>query len=64
MYVAVLLVLPGWALGFRSWALASYAAVVMLAFHLRVVFHEEPYLMRAHGDAWVRYKAHVPRWLW
>jgi protein-S-isoprenylcysteine O-methyltransferase Ste14 len=64
MYVAVLLVLLGWALGFRSWPLAGYAAAMMLAFHLRVVFHEEPYLMRAHRDAWVRYKARVPRWLW
>lgn len=63
MYIAVLLVLYGWALGFRSRSLAIYALVVMLAFHLRVVFGEEPWLARTHGEKWVRYKAKVSRWL-
>lgn len=62
MYIAVLLVLFGWALGFRSRTLAIYALVVMLAFHLRVVFGEEPWLARTHGEEWFRYKARVPRW--
>jgi protein-S-isoprenylcysteine O-methyltransferase Ste14 len=63
MYIAVLLVLCGWALGFRSRSLAIYALVVMLAFHLRVVLAEEPWLARTHGEEWVRYKARVPRWV-
>jgi len=63
MYVAVILVLSGWALGFRARPLAVYAAVVAVAFHLRVVFGEEPWLARRYGDEWVRYKARVPRWL-
>ena len=63
MYLAVLLVLWGWALGFRSPAIAVYALAVMAAFHLRVVFGEEPWLARTHGKAWARYKAQVPRWL-
>jgi protein-S-isoprenylcysteine O-methyltransferase Ste14 len=63
MYVAVLLVLLGWALSFRSLTLAGYAGVVMIAFHLRVVLYEEPRLSRTHGDQWVLYKAQVPRWL-
>ena len=62
MYVGVLLILGGWALGFRSWRLAAYAFVVMIAFHLRVVLHEEPWLARKHGEEWMNYKAHVPRW--
>jgi protein-S-isoprenylcysteine O-methyltransferase Ste14 len=62
MYVAVVLVLWGWALGFRSPSLAIYALVVMVAFHLRVVLGEEPWLARKHGARWVQYKAHVPRW--
>ena len=62
MYVAVVLVLCGWALGFRSGPLAIYAFAVTIAFHLRVVFGEEPWLARIHGDGWVRYKAQVPRW--
>jgi protein-S-isoprenylcysteine O-methyltransferase Ste14 len=63
MYIAVGLILWGWALGFRSRALAIYALAVMLAFHLRVVFGEEPWLARTHGQQWHRYKARVPRWL-
>jgi len=63
MYIAVVLVLWGWALGFHSRAMAVYALLVMLAFHLRVIFGEEPWLARTHGEEWVRYKAQVPRWL-
>ena len=49
--------------GFHSRAIAVYALLVMLAFHLRVILGEEPWLARTHGEAWVRYKAQVPRWL-
>jgi len=63
MYIAVTLVLCGWALGFRSRSVAIYALAVMVAFHLRVVFSEEPWLARTHGNQWLRYKAHVPRWI-
>lgn len=63
MYVAVLLVLCGWALGFHSEALAVYAAAVGAAFHLRVVLGEEPWLAKTHGEKWTRYQKQVPRWL-
>jgi protein-S-isoprenylcysteine O-methyltransferase Ste14 len=63
MYIAVLLVLSGWALGFRSWSLGAYAAVIAVIFHLRVVTFEEPWLERAYGEAWLAYRARVPRWL-
>lgn len=63
MYVAVTMMLAGWALCFRSPTLAIYAAGVVLAFHLRVVLGEEPWLARTHGTAWDDYKAKVPRWL-
>jgi protein-S-isoprenylcysteine O-methyltransferase Ste14 len=36
---------------------------VAIAFHLRVLLHEEPWLTRRHGEAYVAYKAKVPRWL-
>ena len=62
MYIAVVLILWGWALGFRSRSVVVYAVVVMPAFHLRVVFGEEPWLARTHGDAWMNYKSRVPRW--
>jgi protein-S-isoprenylcysteine O-methyltransferase Ste14 len=63
MYVAVMLILWGWAVGFWSRPLAIYAAGVTMAFHLRVVFGEEPWLARTHGAAWVDYKSQVPRWI-
>lgn len=63
MYVAVSLVLLGWAAAFGSVALLAYAGAVMLAFHLRVVLGEEPWLARTHGDAWAQYAARVRRWL-
>lgn len=63
MYIAVALVLLGWALGFRSPGLLMYALAVMLAFHLRVVFGEEPWLERRYGEEWRRYRERVPRWL-
>ena len=63
MYVAVVLILCGWALGFWSRPLAIYAIVVTTAFHLRVVFGEEPWLARTYGADWERYTGHVPRWL-
>ena len=63
MYVAVSLVLLGWAIAYQSRSLLIYAFAVMVAFHLRVVFGEEPWLDRTHGEAWQRYRAQVPRWL-
>ena len=63
MYVAVLVVLGGWTLSIRSLGLALSALAVMLAFHLRVVFYEEPWLARTHGETWTTYRARVPRWI-
>lgn len=63
MYVAVLIILSGWAIGYKSWPLAVYALVVMVVFHLRIVFHEEPWLARTFEDAWLRYQKQVRRWL-
>jgi len=63
MYVAVTLMLVGWAVCFWSSTLAIYTGIVMVGFHLRVVFGEEPWLARTHGAAWDEYKTRVPRWL-
>lgn len=62
MYIAVLIILCGWAILFASRALWIYAAPVAIAFHLRVIFGEEPWLARTHGAEWVMYRARVPRW--
>ncbi|MBC7898227.1 MAG: isoprenylcysteine carboxylmethyltransferase family protein [Cytophagaceae bacterium] len=63
MYVGVLTMLMGWSLGFNARGHWLYAAAIAIAFHLRVVFYEEPWLARTHGDAWRQYAARVPRWL-
>lgn len=63
MYLAVILVLVGWSAFFWSPVLLGYAAVMAIAFHLRVVLGEEPWLARRHGEAWDHYRAHVRRWL-
>jgi protein-S-isoprenylcysteine O-methyltransferase Ste14 len=63
MYVCVVLVLIGWATSFGSLTLFGYAAVTAVAFHLRVVYGEEPWLLRRHGARWQTYTRRVPRWL-
>jgi len=63
MYVAVTVMLVGWAVSFGSRGLLLYAAAVFAAFHARVVRAEEPFLSHVHGDEWERYKSRVPRWL-
>jgi protein-S-isoprenylcysteine O-methyltransferase Ste14 len=63
MYVAVLLILSGWALGFASRSLWIYAGIVAVAFHVRVVRFEEPWLAARYGDEYAAYKTKVPRWL-
>ena len=64
MYVAVTLILLGWALSSGLPGLYIYAAAVAIAFHLRVVLGEEPWLSRTHGAQWHEYAQRVPRWLW
>ena len=64
MYVSVTLILLGWALCFGVPGLFVYAVVVAIAFHLRVVLGEEPWLVRRHGTQWEHYSSRVPRWFW
>ena len=63
MYVSVLLILLGWAVAFGARGLYWYTLVVGIAFHVRVVMAEEPWLRRTHGAAWDDYVRRVRRWL-
>ena len=63
MYIGVLLILVGWAVGFHSLPLLLYGAIVLVAFHLRIRLGEEPWLRETYHDKWARYAAHVPRWM-
>lgn len=63
MYVCATLILLGEAALFRSAALAVYAALVLLGFHLFVTLYEEPHLRRRFGQSYDDYLRRVPRWL-
>ena len=62
MYVGVVLVVCGWALGLRSVVVGAYAALTFLAFHVRVLTYEEPTLERLFPSEWPAYRARVRRW--
>lgn len=63
MYISVITMLLGWATTFASPHMFVYALVVAFMFHVRVVFGEEPWLLRTHGQDWLNYERQVPRWL-
>jgi protein-S-isoprenylcysteine O-methyltransferase Ste14 len=39
------------------------ALLVAVAFHLRVVFGEEPWLAGTHAEQWREYARRVPLWV-
>jgi len=63
MYVAVLLVVIGQALRYRSLSVCWWAVGCWIGFHNRVIRYEEPHLAEKHGSAYERYRERVPRWL-
>ena len=63
MYVSVVLILLGWAVSFGVRGLYWYTLFVGIAFHVRVVIAEEPWLRRTHCAAWDDYVRRVRRWL-
>jgi protein-S-isoprenylcysteine O-methyltransferase Ste14 len=63
MYIAVTLLLAGWAVAYRSPGMALYAVLVAVGFNLRVIYGEEPYLARTFGHQWSEYVRRVRRWL-
>lgn len=63
MYLAVALMLAGWAIVFESRLHVWYAVAFLVAAHLRVVRGEEPRLDRSFRDPWRRYASSVPRWI-
>jgi protein-S-isoprenylcysteine O-methyltransferase Ste14 len=63
MYVGVLGLVTGWSLIAGSPLLGVYAATIAIAFHLRVLFYEEPTLLRKFGTEWIQYCRSVNRWM-
>jgi protein-S-isoprenylcysteine O-methyltransferase Ste14 len=62
MYIAVLSVVIGEAILFRSFMLAGYALLVGVVVHLFVVSVEEPSLHSQFGESYETYLRTVPRW--
>ncbi len=63
MYLGVLATVAGETLFWSSAGLLAYLVALALAFHLRVVFYEEPALTRQFGAGFTAYAARVPRWI-
>jgi protein-S-isoprenylcysteine O-methyltransferase Ste14 len=63
MYLCVLTLVLGEALLYGSRAVATYALVVAIGFHLFVVLYEEPTLRRSFGADYEAYARKVPRWI-
>jgi protein-S-isoprenylcysteine O-methyltransferase Ste14 len=62
MYIGVGTIVFGWSIFFHSRQLAIYATCVVIAFHLRVLFYEEPWAKQNFADQWQQYRASVARW--
>jgi protein-S-isoprenylcysteine O-methyltransferase Ste14 len=63
MYLAVLLLVAGETLLFRSVPLLIYLGVVALLVELFVVGYEEPTMTDRFGDEYSAYRRRVPRWI-
>lgn len=63
IYVGYVVALVGETLVFGQAALALYAVVCTLGFHLIIVFGEEPLLRHRFGDEYRQYAREVPRWV-
>ena len=63
MYLGVLLIVLGWTVYFASFGVFVYGACLAVAFHLFVIFVEEPSLRRRFGGSYERYCCTVRRWL-
>jgi protein-S-isoprenylcysteine O-methyltransferase Ste14 len=52
MYIGVATILIGWSIFFHSRLLAIYALCVVIGFHIRVLYFEEPWANRNFTDQW------------
>jgi protein-S-isoprenylcysteine O-methyltransferase Ste14 len=63
MYLAAVLFFWGEVIFFNSGVLLVYAALITLAYHVGVLWFEEPALSRRFGASYEAYCTRVPRWL-
>jgi len=63
MYLANVGILLGTALLFGSWRVLAWTVFMFAAWHLFVLFYEEPTLTRLFGDDYMAYRRTAGRWL-
>lgn len=63
MYVGVLGCILGQGLLRQTGGVLLYWVLIAVAFHMRVVWFEEPTLRRKFGSSYVAYLETVPRWI-
>ena len=63
IYLGVLTIIIGHFLWFKTIWMLDYAVVVFLAFHLFIIFYEEPTLKRKFGATYESYYKSIPRWV-
>ena len=63
VYLGALLVQLGYIIWFGSGILISYFFLFVLAYHILIVFIEEPILRNTFGVAYEEYAKKVPRWI-
>lgn len=63
MYVGMALLQLGIGVGLANGWIVAFVPLVLLVVYVTAIRHEEAYLTRKFGDAYVRYKASVRRWL-
>ena len=63
IYLGALFVQLGYLIWFGSGITISYFLFFVLAYHILIVFVEEPVLKKTFGAAYDEYSEHVPRWI-
>ena len=63
LYVAMLVIVAGWAALFGTAIPLAYAAGLFILYSLVIRFHEEPRLAREFGEEYAAYVARTGRWL-
>ena len=63
MYAGVASVIFGQALYFRNVLVLEYGVIICLAFHLFILFYEEPTLRRTFDREYEEFCKNVPRWI-
>ncbi|MDQ3682164.1 MAG: isoprenylcysteine carboxylmethyltransferase family protein, partial [Bacteroidota bacterium] len=63
MYIGGFILLVGFGLNRNSLSIVILSVILIVIFHLFVVFYEEPVLERQFGKTYIEYKNRINRWI-